>query len=447
MRLVDALGVGEESRRIAVVGSGGKTTLVFRLATELRPPVIVTTTTHLSAEQSLWGNRLVFSDNLMDNNLVWDGITVVCKSQIINGRRSGPDPDEMVILKNISCDYSAPLLIEADGSRGLPLKAPADHEPAIPTDVEVVIVVVGLNCLGKQIGAENVLRHEKFCEITGANEGDLITPELLGRYLSDPDGALKNIPASSIKILFLNQADNETLVTAARVIGQKLKQCYERILIGKLASEDPSNEVVEVIERTAGIIMAAGASRRLGSPKQLAEWNGIPLLRHVILKVLEAKLDEIIVVVGYESKLITECIFDLPVKIVDNTDWENGQSTSIRAGINYLSQKNSGSVIFFPCDQPFISPEIIHALVQTRSKCNYSIISPSVNKTPTSPVLFGFELFDNLLLLTGDQGGKKLFSTHPVNYIEWSDERLLLDLDTKEDYAKLTMMLRDNHER
>ena len=149
---------------VALVGAGGKTTALFQLAKELSP-CIITTTTHLGAWQVSW----------LDNHVIWksgyplpdiessigEGITLVT-GELEGDRYRGLDTGQLGKLKGLAGYHDLPLLIEADGSRQKPLKAPAEHEPAIPEFVDTVIVVAGLSGLGKPLSEEHVHRPDNF---------------------------------------------------------------------------------------------------------------------------------------------------------------------------------------------------------------------------------------------------------------------------------------------
>jgi molybdenum cofactor cytidylyltransferase len=111
--------------------------------------------------------------------------------------------------------HKIPLLIEADGSRMKPVKAPAAHEPVIPPFVETVVVVAGLSALGQPLTPEWVHRPEIFANLSGLTPGERITPESLVRVLSHQRGGLKDIPEGARRLVLLNQADTPELQAVA----------------------------------------------------------------------------------------------------------------------------------------------------------------------------------------------------------------------------------------
>ena len=187
----------------------------------------------------------------------------------------------------------------------------------------------------------------------------------------------------------------------------------------------------------AGIVLAAGGSERMGKPKQLLKWNGIPLIRHIVQTGLSSNLQSLYVVIGAYKDEIQKTIIDLPIEIIHNPNWKNGQSESIKAGIKALPSKTEAA-IFILSDQPFLNSEIINALIQSYHQTKRPIIIPVVNQQRTNPVLFSHTTFDDLMQLSGDIGGRKLFDAFDTHQLQWHDEKLLLDIDTINDYKRLS---------
>lgn len=219
--------------RIAFVGSGGKSTAIFRLARQHDTPVIISATSHLEISQTKQADRHFCMDNetLDDFSFpeAFPGITLF----------SGPRGERSVSGLGLGClqrvlsyadAISAPLLIEADGSRRHPLKAPASHEPPIPDFVDTVVVVVGLSALGKPFSADYVHRPEIYARLSGLREGETISVSAIQRVLSHPKGCLKNIPQNARRVLLLNQADTFQLQEAAEKLKENLLSVYDEIL-------------------------------------------------------------------------------------------------------------------------------------------------------------------------------------------------------------------------
>jgi molybdenum cofactor cytidylyltransferase len=381
-------------------------------------------------------------------------------------RTSGLDPRSLDWLRAACERRGSPLLIEADGSRRRPLKAPAEHEPPIPEFVDIAVVVAGLSGLGKTLGDEFVHRPEAFARLSGLQAGDPVTPEALARVLLHPQGGLKNIPPRARRVALLNQADTPELQATGKTLADAILPTFDAAIIASLNPQsailDQQSNIHAVHERTAGIVLAAGESRRMGQPKQLLDYRGQPFVRAVARTALEAGLSPVVVVTGANADAVEAAVRDLPVYIARNPDWEQGQSTSIRAGLQDLTYPHLafghpplpspvgrgkgragegmgevGSAIFLLADQPQLTPAVLRALVERHSLDLPPVVAPRVGDRRANPVLFDRVTFPALMALTGDVGGRVLFSQYPPAYLPWHDESLLVDADRPEDLKKL----------
>ena len=276
MNLARALRI-EASSTIAFAGAGGKSTALFQLARDLIPPVVVSATTHLGVWQiPLADEHHIVRTKEDIQKILPRGVTLVT-GEFEKDRTKGLRNDALSWLREVCESSFLPLLIEADGSRQRPLKAPAAHEPAIPEFVEQVIQVVGLTGLGKPLDDEFVHRHEIFGDLGGLELGETVTPEALVRVLTHPEGGLKNIPPTARRVALLNQADTPELQSQADSIASNLLPTYDSVIIASLKEE----KIYAVREPIAGIILAAGEAQRFGKPKQLLDWRGEPFVRAV----------------------------------------------------------------------------------------------------------------------------------------------------------------------
>jgi molybdenum cofactor cytidylyltransferase len=434
MELRQALRISGQER-IAFVGAGGKTTALFQLARELGSGALVTTTTHFSTAQLDLADQ-VFSlrpgDRLPDRQGLDLG-----KVFLFHGPPSGERVGSLTVqqwqaLVELAGLAGLPLLVEADGSRQLPVKAPAEHEPALPAPIDLVVVCAGLQALGKPITEDWVHRAERFQTLSGTHPGDLLTPDALGRVLAHPEGGLKNLPAHIRKAVLLNQADDPDRQAQAQRLSEHLLGPYAAVITASLAA----GRVLAIHERTAAIVLAAGSSDRMGRPKQLLEWRGKPFIRTVIETALAAGLDPVRVVLGAHHAEVRAVIQDLQVEIIHNTDWSQGQSTSVRAGVAHLDVSVGGAV-FFLVDQPQIPATLVRKLVEHHATTLAKITAPLVAGERGNPVLFDRATFQDFENLTGDRGARVLFRKYKIDWVPWHDERPLLDVDTHLDYEKL----------
>ncbi len=482
MQLKQALRLSKYPR-LALVGAGGKTTAMFHLARELKPPVIVTATTHLSVEQTQLAGQHFILQKIEDTNQLDESALsgVILLTGPIEGDRTQGLSEEIASWLREFCGYhSLPLLIEADGSRQLPLKAPAAHEPPIPEFVDIVVVVAGLSGLGKPLTSEWVFRHQRFAELSGLMVGKPVMTEALAAVMVHPEGGLKNIPPKARHIALLNQADTPELQALAKDLSKHLLSDFQAVVITSLGSApsprssvpNPQSPIVNpqspipnsqtpiqkpqspndkrkttndkpqtisnhaLHEPIAGIILAGGAGVRYGEPKQLLPWKGRPLVWHVARKALSTGLSPVVVVGGAYTPQLIAALVDLRVEVVDNPDWAEGQSTSVKAGLGTVPTQN-GAALFLLADQPQVPEMLILALVEAHSQEGAPIVAPLVQGQRANPVLFDRETFPDFHQLTGDVGGRALFSRFPVKWIPWHDDLPILDIDTPEDYHKL----------
>ena len=434
MKLVNALRA--DSRiRLAISGAGGKTTALFQLARQLTPPVLISASTHLSLAQVLSSDHHVFWAGDQDIDFTsLKGVSVIMEQPISDDRVNGLPPQKLEQLRLFADQMGYPLLIEADGSRMRPLKAPASHEPPIPEWINTSLVIAGLSGIGRPLNEETVHRPELFSGLSGIPIGEPITIDGVLKVLCHAKGGLKNIPLQAKRVALLNQADNHELRSLAQEIVPGLQQFYHSVLISSLGT---SGEVFAVHEKTAAIVLAAGASTRLGRPKALLEWQGKPLIQIIVGVAVRAGLSPVIVVIGAVRESIVEALRGLPVEFVINENWELGQSSSIKAGLAALPPY-TGSVVFLLADQPRVTVDLLLTLVRTHATTLDPIMAPFVGGHRSNPVLFDAITFRELERLEGDVGGRAIFDRYPVTPIYWNDPRLLLDIDTEEDYKKLT---------
>jgi molybdenum cofactor cytidylyltransferase len=187
-----------------------------------------------------------------------------------------------------------------------------------------------------------------------------------------------------------------------------------------------------------GIVLAAGLSARMGQPKQLLDWGGMPLLRHVVLQALASPLDRVLVVINPALAGLAAALEGLPITLVEQPDPAQGQGASLRLGIAALPATASAALVLLG-DQPFVSAAIIGQLLRAAQSSPATIVAPLIDGRRANPVLFRRAWFSALGEMGGDQGARQLIAAHP--------EALLLvpiaaplagaDVDTAADYQRL----------
>lgn len=437
----------ERGTRLAFTGSGGKTTAMFSVARQLEPPVIVTTTTHMARYQLGLADShvMVYSpDDIVAEQIA--GVMLYVGRAEGDIRLSGVQTDALARLQAIADERGIPILLEADGSRRLPLKAPAQYEPVIPPFTNYVIHVSGLSGLGKPFTAEWVHRLELFSRLTGLKGGEPITVEALARLLVHPDGGLRGVPEGARRVALLNQADSPEVQGLAHHLGRLVLPAYDAVVVASMEAIPPQAHAVH--ERVAGIVLAAGEGSRFGTLKQLLPWQGEPFVRKTSRAALSAGLEPVVVVTGAGGEQVAAAVQDLPVQVVHNPDWTSGQASSVRCGLKALDERRSsfeqitftgenGAAIFLLADQPQILPTLLTALVETHARTLAEIVVPMVEGQRGTPLLFDRRTFPELLVLEGDTGGRALLSRYRPYELAWLDDAILVDVDTPEAFQRL----------
>jgi molybdenum cofactor cytidylyltransferase len=193
------------------------------------------------------------------------------------------------------------------------------------------------------------------------------------------------------------------------------------------------------LEKFGIIILAAGSSSRLGQPKQLLSYQDKSLLIHTIDASKNAGDGIVVVILGGNYPLIAEHIEHTGIKVVYNSDWEEGISSSIRTGLSVLTQehKDLEGVILTVCDQPFLTGQVLKALLNEANVSGKSIVASAYGGTLGVPALFTQRHFGDLIALKGKEGAKLILKKYEAQVVSVPFEKGKIDIDTMDDYNRL----------
>lgn len=192
------------------------------------------------------------------------------------------------------------------------------------------------------------------------------------------------------------------------------------------------------------ILLAAGASLRMGQAKQLLRYEGETLLRRSVRSALESRCRPIIVVLGAEVDALRDEVADTEAQVVINESWSEGMSSSIRCGLAALEAATSGqaqAAILLLCDQPFVRTTVINRLLETYHLRHSLLVASEYEskgeRTRGVPALFSRSLFSDLMDLRGAEGAKRIIARHDSEAAIISVPEAAFDIDTPDEYQDL----------
>jgi molybdenum cofactor cytidylyltransferase len=182
------------------------------------------------------------------------------------------------------------------------------------------------------------------------------------------------------------------------------------------------------------VVLAAGASVRLGRPKQLLRHGGRSLLRAAAEEAVRSGCKPVVVVLGAEAERLEPELHGLDVSVVVNTRWREGMSTSVQAGIEALGAVDAAVMML--CDQPFVTAPLLRRLVEAHEQ-GRRLAACEYGGGLGVPALFDRALFPELQALEGDKGARKVLAAHAAEAARIPFPEGAVDVDTLEDYARL----------
>lgn len=187
------------------------------------------------------------------------------------------------------------------------------------------------------------------------------------------------------------------------------------------------------------LILAAGASRRLGEPKQFVKYQGSSLIRRITSEAIKSAVGGVTVVTGFKGEAVQQEIKDTKARIFYNEEWEEGIGASIRNGLNFLldADPDLNAVLISMVDQPFVDAAHLKKIANAYDPSRPMIVASAYSGTFGVPVLVDNFYFDMLKGLKGDEGGKKIFVNYLKNIVEIPFIEGAIDIDEKEDLKSL----------
>jgi molybdenum cofactor cytidylyltransferase len=440
-----ALQMGDHPELVAFVGGGGKTSLMFALAAELPGRTVITTTTRIFTAQMALAPAVCQVENLDDlgRHLARYGRCLVI-GEVEGDKAYGVDPELPArLLARADVDN---ILVEADGSRMRPVKAPADHEPVMPKATTLLVPLAGLDALENPIDAI-AHRPELIHNMLAATPGNSLasplltadqrlTPAGLALIMTHPTGGLKHVPSTARIVPWFNKADAKERLRAGQLVAREVlrEPRIKRVVIGAAKSRQP---VREVHRRVTAVIPAAGESRRMGRNKLLLPWGETTVLEQTLATLAATSVYDRVVVSGHDPAAITARAAAAGARVLHNPDFAIGMLSSVQVAVRQLGP-DVEAVLVMLGDQPMVSPEVIDRLIAAYATGPQGLVAPYYQGQRGNPVLIDRRYFDELLALPADSAPRNLLQRHggDIRKVEIDRPAILHDLDRPEDYER-----------
>ena len=375
---------------ISVVGAGGKTSLIFAWAHELAAAgknVVITTTTHMYRPERMEedGIRIVVSDDPERPDKV-----MAPPAEVLDGLRETADV----------------VLIEADGSRRMPLKWPAPWEPVVPDYTDFTVCVAGLSAIGKKT-SDVVYRAD---ELPDRLKRETVDMNLMHALISSREGGQKGVRGDFR--VFMNQVDDDIDRLAS---AYRLQQIFAVMGIqsawGSLLEEP----------KIAVILEAAGNSSRFGSNKLLHIMDdGRPMIASILDAVRPLDVYKKVLVTQYDEVASMAPEFD----VVMNDRPDLGISRSMQLGL--AAAGDADAYMFCVCDQPGLTAATLERLIEAYKKGTAGIVSLAWQGKMCNPKIFSSRYKEELMRLSGDTGGRQIIASH-------ADDILLVEAESEDE--------------
>lgn len=403
----------------SLVGAGGKTTCVLKLAEELAKcgkSVLVTTSTHIQHPFYLGMTGLLDADTQTIKCAAIPGkVTIAGRKLECEEKIEGISEEQ---FEEVLKSYDA-AVIEADGAKHKPFKVPAKHEPVIYQATTHILIVESVQAFYHPL--------EEVCFRLAEAKGILSRVGYTKEYLT-PEVAIKLIEDGYIK----------KLSKLEKKLGVIFNQCELQKFGENLSVPVIYQKKIEMPEkqRICLIMLASGFSKRFGGNKLFYPIKEKPMYRILMEKLKwilqkSEKVEEVCVVSQYQE--ILEEAKKYGFWAIENTDSNQGISASIKKGIQKVQREDGECYCFFVADQPYLKKETILRLIEGFQRSEKGIGAIFWKGEIGNPVIFHEKYKDELLSLDGDVGGKRILKKHieDVYLCEAEEARELEDYDYK----------------
>lgn len=188
-----------------------------------------------------------------------------------------------------------------------------------------------------------------------------------------------------------------------------------------------------------GVILAAGESFRMGSPKALLDIGGRTFLEHCVDVLQSAGVTRVVAVLGADEQEIRRRVRLTSATMVTNSDWQSGQLSSLVAGLNALACDGLEGAVVWPVDRPLVGPDVVKSLCDAFRSSGKGVVVPVYRGRRGHPVVFSVKLFDELKLADPAIGARQIVHAHPDEVAEvlTEVEGVVTNIDTPEDYRRI----------
>lgn len=443
MGLIEFLEIGR-GEAVLVAGAGGKSSTLRELAFEAKNrdwPVVLSTTTKVKAEEFslfpvVWINEDITRTAFNIRN-IWarKEIPFVAGEFLSEtGKYRGIDPEQLESLHRQLGECS--FFVEADGARNLPCKVPREHEPVLGSFANLVVYVVGVEAINKPLderffynakGAAKILKGKG----QSVSETVFLTPEVLSELIVSPEGGKKGVFPGQRFTVFVNKVENNSDRKAAAQLVTFLRKNSIKTITGSLQLEVIySGDIPE----TAVLLLAAGKSSRMGKLKQLLPGPQGNFLEVSVTKYLP--FGRVIVVLGHQAERIREKSHLQGAEVIINEQYEEGMSTSLKAGYRLVRNTETEGILIAFCDIPHIKPETVNMVLDLAAHNPGKIVIPQYQLQKGHPVYIPRRFFPLIETVRGEEGARRIVKNNreDVLFLSVEDEAVTEDIDSEEMY-------------